>query len=515
MRQARWLVPAVLLLFGTARAGEKAALEAVEKSGGKVERKDGKLFIRWPERARPSAQALAGLKGLEVALLRLPAPAVTDDVLGALARADKLHVLAVYRPLTFYPDARSTREKLDLTAARVTDAGLKHLDGRKGLRALVLAHTKVSGAGLAGRKALAGLRELDLSTPAATDGSLAGLEGLTKLRVLRLRFTRVGNAGLKHLGPLTKLEELDLTGTAVTDTAGLGGLSSLKRLSLWSTKTAGGLGGLAPLKALVRLNLARTGVTDADLKHIAKANRLEALNLSATKVTDAGLKHLAGLTALKELNLYDCPVTARGLAHLAGAKTLDNLHLSPRHLTDDVLHLLAARGLLHALSQAYGPEARPAKRDADVRRLELRDSPVGDRGLEAIKGLTALAELNLYDNKVTDAGLAHITGLKGLRRLLLTGPAITDKGLAHLSALTGLRELFLPNTAITDEGLKGLARLPHLSRLTLSQTAVTDAGLKHLHALKSLTYLDVSRTKVTPAGVAELRKAFPKALISR
>ncbi len=59
------------------------------------------------------------------------------------------------------------------------------------------------------------------------------------------------------------------------------------------------------------------------------------------------------------------------------------------------------------------------------------DTDIGDAGLENLKGLAKLADLNLEGcEKVTDAGLGrHLEGLKNLKTLTLRGTAVTPEGL--------------------------------------------------------------------------------------
>jgi len=74
---------------------------------------------------------------------------------------------------------------------------------------------------------------------------------------------------------------------------------------------------------ILRLNLRRSGVTDAQLKELAAFPNLRHLRMEGTPVTDAGLPALAALKALNNLSLAQTKVTDAGLATLA---TLPNLH---------------------------------------------------------------------------------------------------------------------------------------------------------------------------------------------
>src|SRR5262245_21350455 len=56
-------------------------------------------------------------------------------------------------------------------------------------------------------------------------------------------------------------------------------------------------------KPVVRVQLADTKATDADLAHLKAFPKLAELTLSGTNITDAGLKHLAELKNLASLSL--------------------------------------------------------------------------------------------------------------------------------------------------------------------------------------------------------------------
>jgi len=79
---------------------------------------------------------------------------------------------------------------------------------------------------------------LNLARTKVTDDGLKSVEGMTNLRKLHLENTKVGDAGLAHLKGLSNLEYLNLYGTPVTDAglAQLEGLKNLKSLFLWQTK---------------------------------------------------------------------------------------------------------------------------------------------------------------------------------------------------------------------------------------------------------------------------------------
>jgi Leucine-rich repeat (LRR) protein len=104
-----------------------------------------------------------------------------------------------------------------------------------------------------------------------------------------------------------------------------------------------------------------------------------------------------------------------------------------------------------------------------------------------------------------------VARLKNLRALDLLQTNVSDAGLEHLKGLKQLRELNLWNDPkIKGPGLKHLAGLDSLERLNLGQTQIRDEDLQHLVGLKRLKFLDTSRTQVTDAGARALRQALPE-----
>ena len=68
-----------------------------------------------------------------------------------------------------------------------------------------------------------------------------------------------------------------------------------------------------PGKPVIKVDLRRTKVTDADLEILKAFTQVRSLNLGSLGVTDAGMKHLKGLTALEHLDLQHTTVGDAGL----------------------------------------------------------------------------------------------------------------------------------------------------------------------------------------------------------
>jgi hypothetical protein len=100
---------------------------------------------------------------------------------------------------------------------------------------------------------------------------------------------------------------------------------------------------LAPIKDnITHLDLARTSITAAALKDIAKMQRLTRLDLRKTKIGDDALAALTPLKHLQIINLYGTDVTDKGVAALASLKSLKNVTLYETKVTDAGLAKLKA-----------------------------------------------------------------------------------------------------------------------------------------------------------------------------
>lgn len=85
---------------------------------------------------------------------------------------------------------------------------------------------------------------------------------------------------------------------------------------------------LLPLRAnLVRLDLARSAITDRAALAIGQMTNLTALYLEQTAVSDRGVEALAALQKLELLNLYGTRITDAALPYLARMPTLRRVYL--------------------------------------------------------------------------------------------------------------------------------------------------------------------------------------------
>lgn len=138
----------------------------------------------------------------------------------------------------------------------------------------------------------------------------------------------------------------------------------------------------------------------------------------------------------------------------------------------------------------------------DLSYLDLSLTRITDQGMQEIKNLRGIVELNLYFAEyVTDQGLAAVREWKKLERLNVHGAKVSDTTLEHISGITTLESLDMGSTMLTNIGLERLTTLPNLKQLTMGGTELGDAGLQALRQIPTLTYLDLSGRQGTDKNV--------------
>ena len=119
-----------------------------------------------------------------------------------------------------------------------------------------------------------------------------------------------------------------------------------------------------------------------------------------------------------------------------------------------------------------------------LRNLDLSMSLISDVGMEKLKNLENVQDLNLYAvEHITDVAVAYIRPWKKLERLNLRGTDITDTSLQYIGSLTSLRSLDVSYTQVTNNGMEFLAGLRNLEEFSVGGNKVTGAGLRVLKAL--------------------------------
>tara|TARA_B100000676_G_scaffold163820_1_gene161090 strand:- start:28805 stop:30745 length:1941 start_codon:yes stop_codon:yes gene_type:complete len=135
---------------------------------------------------------------------------------------------------------------------------------------------------------------------------------------------------------LQNLEVLSFVGQAMTEEtmASIAKLPSLRTLILNGTTIDGALQPIAEHPKLDTLLLARSSVTDDDLRVLETLPKLRNLNLSETQVSDAASTVLAGLKELTQLQLSGTQITDETLAHVSELTELEVLRVDFTEVTN-------------------------------------------------------------------------------------------------------------------------------------------------------------------------------------
>src|SRR5947209_3554318 len=137
-----------------------------------------------------------------------------------------------------------------------------------------------------------------------------------------------------------------------------------------------------------------------------------------------------------------------------------------------------------------------------LRKLDLSFSLLTDGGIERLKPLTGVTDLNLYSvERITDVAIAYIREWKSLERLNLRGTDITDSTLQYLASFPALKSLDVSHTQITNNGMEYLPVLRNLEELRVGGNKITGAGLRWLRLLPHLRLLDLKGVQKRNSGL--------------
>lgn len=427
-------------------------------------------------------------------------------------------------------------EKLDLNYSTFGDDGMEYLIGLKKLKVLELRDTLVTDRGAPHLGHLPALEELDLYGAKLTDSGIRSLSPAKKLRRLNLLGSQVTDEGVETLAGLPMLEELILYRSQISNTglARLAQLKNLKELDLRYTRVSrGGVDAFRKAnpqcKVLFQDATPQTG--SAELRESKPANAtvqaiaewvrkmggraefaegsLREIDLARTPVTDAQLKHLASLPALKKLSLESTEAGDLGMASIARLATLEQLNLSYTLVTDKGLTAIGGLSALRRLTlngvqaSATGLVAYPELED-----LELAGSALDDKGLLKVCSIPSLRSVRLGYSNLTDEGIGCLSQLSNLRSLDLTSVDLTDAGMPHIGKLSSLEELNISYGRFTDKGLKHLVALKQLRRLEMMKTRFSDVSAETIAQLTGLRRLNLDYTNLSGKGLAILAGAL-------
>lgn len=146
--------------------------------------------------------------------------------------------------------------------------------------------------------------------PISDESLLSRLRGLSSLKELNIDTSPITKTGLVSIGPLPDLKELSLSRTHITDVGCqtiAENFSGLVFLRIDETVVADqGVAALAGLEHLEELSLYRLHLTDRCCHTLASMKALKRVSLDGTMITDAGLKVLGISSSLERISIWDC-----------------------------------------------------------------------------------------------------------------------------------------------------------------------------------------------------------------
>lgn len=267
--------------------------------------------------------------------------------------------------------------------------------------------------------------------------SITDIELKKAIRYLRKvdRLNCIGTSALtnyKCLGELSNLRELHfLHNKHLKSLTFLGELSNLKVLSIDGRLNADNTSSLTPivddnvLATMSGLPLrtlvigTRLEISGLGLLQLSHMQRLESLALergTGESLTDNVLKVLCGLKRLRKLRITHCEkLSDRGLSSLQHLPRLSSVELRGSIFSDEGARQISKVKGLKQLSM-IGWEG------------------LTDRGLYYLSKIKSLESLDLrYSSQISDSGLEQLRRLKVLRDVQLAECNVTSKGIARLS----------------------------------------------------------------------------------
>jgi hypothetical protein len=185
------------------------------------------------------------------------------------------------------------------------------------------------------------------------------------------------------------------------------------------------------------------------------------------ELTDEAMTHLPALSRLEWLEIGGGKVSAAGAAHLKGCPELRRLYIYDINLAGDKLQWLTALTKLEALSlQRTGINASIMEniKAPNLVVLNLSGNPVGDDVLDAAARLKELEVLSLADTKVTGPGLEKLRGMRRLNELNLMRCSINDRDIEVFLSMPNLRIVYAEGCPLSDYGIQNvIMRFPTLA----------------------------------------------------
>jgi len=195
---------------------------------------------------------------------------------------------------------------------------------------------------------------------------------------------------------------------------------------------------------VVRWIEAKNGeMTDEAMAQLTSLSKLEWLEIGGGKVTASGAANLKGCTELRRLYIHDISLAGDKLQWLAALTKLEALSLQRTGIGASIIENIKAPGLVV---------------------LNLSGNPIGNEILDAAARIKELEVLSLADTKVTGPGLEKLRGMRRLNELNLMRCNIQDRDIEVFPSMPNLRIVYAEGCPLTDYGIQNvIARFPTLA----------------------------------------------------
>ncbi len=201
---------------------------------------------------------------------------------------------------------------------------------------------------------------------------------------------------------------------------------------------------LSKRKDIERLSLMGDSVDGRGLVFLLELPLVE-LDLEATQVSDMDMSLLTRFKKLEVLRLANSEVSGKKLSELNRLNRLQSLGIGGPLIDDDAMAEVAK---LNSVAEVYLRNAKRvtaggiAKLSAmpGLERVVIKEVPIEDEMLTALKGVKKLTELALFESRLDSQILAPLQGLR-LQRLYFHNDRISDDAFELMSGFKKLKSI--------------------------------------------------------------------------
>jgi Leucine-rich repeat (LRR) protein len=319
---------------------------------------------------------------------------------------------------------------------------------------------------------------------------------------------------VRSMSALDSIVEVDLAGTGIDDanSSFLAQHKRLKRVDLGDNPIGdAGLRNFSALEGMEKLTLKGTRISDDGLGSLSHMSKLRNLDLTGTNITGKGLLELANLSQLKQLTLDGTSLQSRYLEYLPFAGSLETLSLSEARLTDDDVPKLARYKNLHELYLDSNPlRGHSLDKIANLRLsfLGLAATRIDSTGFKALEKLQSVDDVGLKDTKSDDEAFSSVCKMN-LKVIRIPDTNVTDNGFFCASNFHNLTAIYIGATNLDMKAIRALSDLNNVQEFYFPATRINDDVIDILPSMKRLEKVWVYNSKMTLSGILRLKTMRP------